>query len=54
MNRDKEMINACTSVKSDKLFPTQCPDYPLDNKIIEKLKNLGDKLRDDDDDYQLF
>lgn len=54
MNRDKEMIHACISVERDKLFPTKCPDYPLDGRIIEKLGNLEGKLRDEDDDYQLF
>lgn len=54
MNQDKKMIAACLQANLDNLFPNGCLDYPLDSDIRRDLKRLKDRLRDEDDNYQLF
>lgn len=53
-NQDKKMINACIRPEAVKLFDNSCPEHPMDETIIEKLKELEGKLRDGDDDYEIF
>lgn len=53
-NQDKKMINSCIKEKAVALFDDPCPDHPMDETIIKKLKELEGKLRDEDDDYEIF
>ena len=52
-NQDKKLITACINENAIKLFSTSC-EHPLDNDVVSQLKNLNEKLRDDDDDYQIY
>ena len=48
------MINSCTRDAVSGLFKSNCPEHPLDQQIISQLKQLGECIREDDDDYELF
>ena len=53
-NQDKKMINACTRDEVKQLFGGFCQEHPMDENIIQALAQLGDKIRDGDDDYEIF
>lgn len=53
-NQDKRLIEACTSDDVVKLFSEPQCEHPMDNSIIDKLRRLEQKIRPEDDDYQLF
>ena len=48
------MIEACTSADVEALFKDFACEHPMDPYIINKLKTLGQYIRPEDDDYQLF
>lgn len=53
-NQDNKMINACINSKSTTLFEDAKCEHPLDQDIISELKQLDNKIRPDDDDYEIF
>ncbi len=53
-NQDKKLINACTADDVAELFSDFQCEHPMDNEIIDRLKQLGKMIRKEDDDYQIF
>lgn len=53
-NQDKKMINACIRSEVSTLFKDFECEHPMDDSIISELRQLGDKIRNEDDDYEIF
>lgn len=54
MNQDRKMLDACTGGQVSELFERFPCEHPLDKEVIDKLKFLREKLKDQDDDYEIF
>lgn len=54
MNQDCRMLGNCTRSDVVKLFESFKCEHPLDNDVIEKLTDLNKRLKDRDDDYEIF
>ncbi len=54
MNQDYKMLEDCTRDNVIALFKGFTCEYPLDKDIIGVLKNLHEKLKDREDDYEIF
>lgn len=53
-NKDKSMMGICISEETSLLFEEFSCDHPLDSKVTAKIKELYDKIRDNDDDYEIY
>ena len=54
MNQDCKLLEACTNSGVVGLFKDVKCDHPLDKDVIRTLTNLYEKLKDRDDDYEIF
>ena len=53
-NQDKKMISSCVRKGVGQLFDSACTEHPMDDTIIQELTRLGNSIRDEDDDYEIF
>lgn len=53
-NQDKTLLYECINSAEGTLFSDSECEFPLDKKIIDNLKQIHDKLRENSDDYEIF
>lgn len=53
-NKDRSMMATCTSENTKSLFADFLCDHPLDSDIVDKINELYNLMRDNDDDYEIF
>lgn len=54
MNRDRKMLKAYAGKEVTRLFEDIPCEHPLDKDVIGELIRLYEKLKDNDDDYEIF
>ena len=52
INQDNWLINSCID-NSETVFPNIKCEFPLDNEIKEKLKELATNVKEDSNDYYI-
>lgn len=53
-NQDKTLLYECINSAEGTLFSDSECEFPLDKTIIDNLKQIHDKLRENSDDYEIF
>lgn len=53
INQDNWLINSCID-NSETVFPNIKCEFPLDNEIKEKLKELATNVKEDSNDFEIF
>ena len=53
INQDNWLINSCID-NSETVFPNIKCEFPLDNEIKEKLKELASNVKEDSNDFEIF